>query len=436
MVVTQKKLHYPFPTILFDRSVGRCPYDTRNRILNQQTSRMMLQTTEWVISSPHKKDITSLSLDLAEERFLLAGSSDATVSIYDFSRRGQDQNSPSSKNQYIPVAQSLRSNAHNRQQPTGHSSSIIKAEWYAFDTGAFVSASSDGCLMVWDTQKMQPVVSLQPLSTISCLHLSQSSGRSESLIATGSNENSMIKLVDIRTGAASHSLTGHDRGIATLQWCPKSDVILASGSHDGTIRLWDVRKAGSHSTVTILDRDICSPFPLQPFRSEYDHLRNRERETKQRGPNTYSNTAHVSSHGASVTCLSFTPDGRHLVSYGLDRKLLLWDLSSTGHLVTRKFAPPRGFSALSNTPSPFLIQDKQIWLGSGSQIFVYSLERGGLPTQILDGHLGRVTSLEFWKAGPILFSGGREGMILTWKASSAEQIAQQRMFRKRYREDR
>mmetsp|Transcript_7726 Transcript_7726/g.11808 ORF Transcript_7726/g.11808 Transcript_7726/m.11808 type:complete len:437 (+) Transcript_7726:297-1607(+) len=435
MVGLAKKCNDPFPTIIFDRSTGRRPDVIQTRVLYRQTSRMVLQNTDWVISSPHRKGITSLAIDLTEERFLLAGSSDATVSIYELSKWGRDQNSLSSINQYKPVAQSLRSISHDRQEPTGHSSSIVSAEWYAFDTGAFVSGSSDGCVMVWDTQNMQPAVSWKPLNTISCLDLSKSSGRSESLIATGSNKDSMIKLVDIRSGAASHSLIGHSRGITTLQWCPKSDVILASGSHDGNVRLWDIRKAGSHSTVTILNRDLSSPFPLRPFRSEYEHLRDKSTKTKQVGPNTYSDTYHVSSHDTSVACLSFTPDGRYLLSYGSDRKLLMWDLSSTGHLITRQFSPPIGFSSMSNALSPLIIQDKQIWLGVQSQVLVYSLEHGGLPVQILDGHLGRVTSLEFWKSGPMLFSGGKDGMILTWKASSAAQITQKRMLRKRQRDD-
>jgi DNA excision repair protein ERCC-8 len=232
---------------------------------------MTLRDNEQIVS-PHRASISTLNMDRTEGRFLLAGSSDATISIYDLSPWGRDPllnpyqsgNSVAPKSVYKPVAQSLRSTSNG----PGHSASIVRAEWYAFDTGAFVSASSDGALVVWDTHEMQPVVQWQPFPSISSFHLSKSSARSESLLAVCSKDDTTVKLVDLRSGAACHTLTGHLRGVTAVQWCPTCDVVLASSSRDGTVRLWDIRKAGSRATICTLDREESSPLPLRPYRSD------------------------------------------------------------------------------------------------------------------------------------------------------------------------
>lgn len=373
-------------------------------------------------------------MDQTEGRFLLAGSADATLSIYDLSKWGREQQEVEhkSRNLYKPIAQSLR--ATSNRQVNGHSSSVVKAEWYAFDTGAFVSAASNGSLLVWDTQAMQSVVQWQPFpSSISSMHLSKSSGRSESLLAVSSKDDPMIKLVDLRSGAASHSLTGHTRGVTSVQWCgPTCDVVMASASLDGTVRLWDIRQAGSRATVTVLDREESSPLPLRPYRPDYRHLRTKtiaavatKTLRKQRmGPNSYEDTD-VMSHSGPVAAVSFTPDGHYLVSCGA-KQLQLWDLRSRGHLVTRKFS--------GAASPPLLVLGQHVWMPNAStHIAAYPLMTGGLPTQVLDGHLGRVTALEYSSDTLQLLSGGTDGMILVWGSSQRQPIesSQQRATKRR-----
>jgi DNA excision repair protein ERCC-8 len=393
------------PALLWSRSVGqRCPRELWSRLRSQDN--MVLRDNEQIVS-PHRGSISTLHMDRTEGRFLLAGSSDATISIYDLSPWGRDpllnsHQSPENaapKSVYKPVAQSLRRTTSNGP---GHSASIVRAEWYAFDTGAFVSASSDGALVVWDTQAMQPVVQWQPFPSICSFHLSKSSGRSESLLAVCSKDDTTVKLVDLRSGAASHILTGHLRGVTAVQWCPTFDVVLASGSRDGTVRLWDIRKAGSRATICTLDREESSPLPLRPYRSDFRHLR--YRQTK--GPNSYQDTSAVSSHSGPVDGVLFTPDGQFLVTCGATQ-LQLWDLRSRGHLVARNFA--------GSAQPPLLVVGRRVWMPFGNtKIGSYGLDEGGPPQQILDGHLGKVTALECSDDSLQLMSGAADGMILVW----------------------
>ncbi|MFN9983001.1 MAG: WD40 repeat domain-containing protein, partial [bacterium] len=74
-----------------------------------------------------------------------------------------------------------------------------------------------------------------------------------SLIATGSGGSSAIVLCDVNSGASVHTLEGHGGSVQCLTWSPTNDYQLCSGSIDGTARLWDIRKPGSHSCVCILN---------------------------------------------------------------------------------------------------------------------------------------------------------------------------------------
>jgi DNA excision repair protein ERCC-8 len=410
----QQQLRDPLPVLLWGRSIGiRGPWTVVNHLRNQQTWRLSLRTDRFNIVSPHRKSISSLSVDKTEGRFLLAGSSDATISIYELSRCGREEyqelggvRASNLSHRYKPVAQSMRSASN----ANGHGSSIVRAEWYPFDTGAFISSSTDGNVVVWDTHTMTPVMRWQPLQSISSMHLSRSLGRSESLLAVGSNEDSTIKIVDIRSGAASHSLVGHTRGLTSLQWSPTCDIVLASGSLDGSVRLWDVRQAGSRANIAALDQEMTSAYPLRPFQPDYRHLRRRQPTAV---PNTYRDNQTTLSHTGPVTGISFTPNGQYMLSCG-GRKLQMWDLRSTGHLTTLPFVT-RDTAAASILQS----QEHQVWVaGHGTKICAFSLELGGRPSQVLEGHLGRVTALHFWGDTQSILSGANDGMILYWSSPS------------------
>lgn len=176
------------------------------------------------IVSPHRKSISSLSIDLTG-RFLLAGSADATVSIYDLSKWGRSKlenhnNSNSGRPSYAPIAKSLKVPAETDilKLPAGHSSSITYTQWYPTDPGVFFSASSDGTILVWDTHKIKPVLRVQPFLNESATWLSAHlrTGGDHSLMVVGSWFESEIKLVDIRSGASSHQLVGHG-GISSIK---------------------------------------------------------------------------------------------------------------------------------------------------------------------------------------------------------------------------
>ena len=462
------------------------------------------------------------SLDLSyNERFLLSGRLDGSLLLHDLSKWGRDDATKLSDVERIrrnhgtnttptyttndttihyhsPVAQvepctpPLATNNHpnpNAQQQEesherfpGHWAAIRSARWCnAHDTGAFLSSSADGRLLIWDTQVLAPVTCYvpfrsqpelvsqrrrRPLDTttvrttrptktrhaICCMEVNQWSMNS---VALSSPLQSDVKVMDIRSGIISHTLVGHDVGVLSLQWSPASEYVLATGGanrQDCCVRLWDIRKAGSHACLAILDQDKhFDPVnnAATSYRPHYGHIR--QKSKRQIGsPNNYG---FVSNNGTAnllndhtegrintesvtlpsvTTCdrpiqeIAFDPSGHFLLVH--DGVLHLWDLRPCrgGAKVPRRFLSPTGTTRISTTWSSARNRlritsngdgDCTIWTSYRASVVGYSLKQGGKPKHTLRGHLSPVTGLVTPSASPwtnMLISTGDDGLILKW----------------------
>jgi len=441
-------------SLLFRRQISKFLQGNKELLMDQE------------IISPHQNTISTLAVDTILGRFVLAGSADATISIYDLSHWGSEGfirklTHSSSFTRYRPVARSLKVpvgiQSDNERAllniPSGHSAAVTHVQWYPVDTGVFVSTATDGCLLLWDTNRMEPVLKVTPF--LESLEWRDEGGSmmwssahwqprgDHSLVATGSWFDSSLRLVDIRSGASSHQLIGHSEGITAVQWSPTNPCIVASGSKDQSIRLWDIRKSGSGACISILGRDrmIFDDLPDPPYQGDYSHLRTyaaaveRRRKRKRHGglrseenalattrtaPNNFNHIQRqrIISHHSHVAGISFLPGGQRLASVGgKDGEVLLWDLRHGPTLLDRRFVSPGGKAAATkNQRRTALCTDADegiLWVGHDHDLMGFSFD-GGTPKHILRGHLGCITSLDRIQPEMTLLSGSTDGMILSW----------------------
>ena len=70
----------------------------------------------------------------------------------------------------------------------------------------------------------------------------------ESVASSGQDR--AIQVWDAASGKVLHSLDGHTDAVNALAWAPASGGILASGSNDKTVRLWNAKTGQAGKTMS------------------------------------------------------------------------------------------------------------------------------------------------------------------------------------------
>ena len=243
---------------------------------------------------------------------------------------------------------------------TGHTASVYEIAFK--DNGLLISGSTDNTLRAWNvttgTQRWQQDVG----NIVSAIALPS---HDPNFIAYGGQHNYDIRMRYSDDGDWRGKVVGHTNNVISLAFKPNS-YLLASGSGDRTIRIWDVG-----------DRD------------NLRHVRT------------------LRGHTDDIWSVAWSPDGRTLASASRDGTVRLWNPNNGIN-----FAVLRGHTELvfSVAWSP----DGRI-LASGSKdttIRLWNPDTHGT-LRVLRGNTGQVVSLAFHPNGQTLASGSQDGNIRT-----------------------
>ncbi|CAN6671330.1 ribosome biogenesis protein Ytm1p [Trichomonascus vanleenenianus] len=127
----------------------------------------------------------------------------------------------------------------------GHSSPVTGVTFHHSDAQAVYSVSQDHTIRTWDIETGSLVDTKTtnfPLLSVAAL--------SHGLIACGSSARH-ISLHDPRskTTTTQSQLIGHTNFVVSLVQSPTNEYMFASGSHDGTVRIWDTRATKAMYTI-------------------------------------------------------------------------------------------------------------------------------------------------------------------------------------------
>ncbi len=224
------------------------------------------------------------------------------------------------------------------------------------------------------------------------------------ILASGS-EDKTIRLWDVSTRQPLASLTGHEKPVNCVAFSPDGKV-LASASDDKTIRLWDV--AGRQPLATLTgheDAVLCVAFsPDGRFlASASDDKTIRLWDVAGRQP-----LATLTGHEDAVLSVAFSPDGRFLASASDDKTVKLWDVA-TRQLLASKYGMEGAILSVAFSP------DGPV-LASGSEFGTVRLwdaaARQDLPTLL--GHQSFVRSVAFSANGWLLASASSDKTLRLW----------------------
>jgi len=133
---------------------------------------------------------------------------------------------------------------------TGHTAGVQDVQWHAHNEQMFGSVGDDKQLLIWDLREAADVTSSAVPDAhsmdINCLSFSP---YDPFLLATGSSDTT-VKLWDTRNlKSCLHELTGHTKEVYQVQWAPFNATILGSCGADRRVHIWDISRIGEEQSA-------------------------------------------------------------------------------------------------------------------------------------------------------------------------------------------
>ncbi|KAG0198231.1 hypothetical protein BGX33_012490, partial [Mortierella sp. NVP41] len=288
---------------------------------------------------------------------------------------------------------------------------------YSSDGALVASASQDGTVRIWDAQRGQwmrtfqvqcPIISPSSHSAHASVALSHCSGTYSAYVKSGR----MIQVSKTATGVAVITLTGHTDDILCLSFSPDRQL-LASGSLDRTVRLWNYRSGATGDARHVLG-DRSDGVTALAFSRQGQQIAIGTRDGRVElwtvYPLVHRHT--VAAHTDRITSLVYSACDRHLLSTSLDRTIKA--------IETNRGVVERTFSGHSEgvISVVYLSDDKKIAsIGDDDTIRLWDV-RSGLCLSMIGRLVGPINTVD-WKVNSpaeVLFvTGCEDKSVRQWR---------------------
>ena len=227
------------------------------------------------------------------------------------------------------------------------------------------------------------------------------------ILASGSWDET-VKLWDVETRQNIATLDEHTDAVSSVSFSTNGEI-LVSGSWDGTVKLWDVE---TRQNIATLNEHAAAVFSVS-FSPDGRILASGswDETVKLWDVETRQNIATLNEHAAAVFSVSFSPDGTLLASGSWDGTVKLWDVETRQNIATF----PHSAEVLSVS---FSTNGEILASGSWDEtVKLWDVEtRQNIAT--LDEHAAGVFSVSFSPDGRTLTSGAYDGAVKLWDVTT------------------
>jgi WD40 repeat protein/energy-coupling factor transporter ATP-binding protein EcfA2 len=251
-------------------------------------------------------------------------------------------------------------------------------------------------------------------------------------IVSGSQDKT-VRIWDATTGKPiGNPLLGHKAAVLSVSYSPDGKRIVSSsgeilsiitgsvstssGSQDNTVRIWDA------STGEPIGKPLLG-HTAAVFSVSYspDGKRivsgSQDKTVRIWDANTGALLRILQGHAAAVLSVSYSPDSKHIVSGSRDKTVRIWD-ATTGKPIGK---PLLGHTAAVNSVS-YSPDGKRIVSGSQDKtVRIWDANTGAL-LRILQGHAAAVLSVSFSLDGLRIVSGSQDNTVRIWDANTGAPI--------------
>jgi len=321
-----------------------------------------------------------------------------------------------------------------------------------------LSGGEDGTVKVWDATDGKELLTLRGHREEVCSVAFSPDGKR---IVSGSDDNT-IKIWDATTGAEKAVLRGHESGVYDIVFSPNGKHII-SGGGDNTVKIWDGASEGEGTTVntryavedlafstdgkrlitagddtvTIWDVETCAELTTVhgyslgygTINSDGNRIMCWRRGRRAGKPAidiwdmmTRAKIMTLRGHENPIGRVSFSQDGKYIVTESSDNTIKVWDGSTGAELMTLQGLKER-LGCVAFSPD-----GKRIVAGGRNGIMkVWDMAAGTELTTIQHGdgkvHPSQGTwSVAFSPDGKHIVSGGSNDKVKIWDAVTGAEV--------------
>ncbi len=290
---------------------------------------------------------------------------------------------------------------------TGHTSSLwdITA---SPDGKRVATGSADGTARIWDSN------SGQLLTTIFSpgINLRIAFSPDGKQLVTGATD---VRIWDIATGQLVQTLAGHTGEVWGAFFSPDG-IHLATGSRDGTARVWDISPAGSRDWLTFAPAGSHLVYSADGTRLANSSSGN---TAKILDALTGKELLTLSGHTNTIRSVAFSPDGTRLATASVDQTVKVWDLATGKQLLS-----------LSTPTFPFPAGLRLTFSPDGQRIAAASSENSarvwdvatGKELLALRGHAQPVVGAAYSPDGSRIATPCLDGTAKVWDAATGKEL--------------